>query len=85
VADVDPVVDALTFHGAELIFPDGLRPRALGHKRELPVRVVLLASALERQDPKREAHLAVDVLVQGIVVALLIAQDQGVRRVWPFS
>jgi low temperature requirement protein LtrA len=76
VADVDPVVAALTFHGAGLIFPDGLRPRALGHKRELPVRVVLLASALERQDPKREAHLAVDVLVQGIVVALLIAQDQ---------
>jgi hypothetical protein len=51
VADVDLVVTALTFHGAGLILPDGLRPRALGHKRELPVRVVLLASALERQDP----------------------------------
>jgi hypothetical protein len=85
-------VAPLAFDGAVLVgkdqhlaliqgygLPDRLRPRALGHKQELPARVVFFAPAQDREDLKGEAHLAVDVLVQGVVIAFLVAQDQGRR------
>ena len=92
MADVYPVVATLTFDGAVLVgkdqhlalievdgLPDRLRPRALGHEQELPARVVFLSATQDRQDLEGEAHLAIDILVQGIVVTFLIAQDQRRR------
>lgn len=89
MADVDAVVAALALDGAVLVgedkylaliqvdgLPDRLRPRALGHEQELSTRVVFFAAAQNREDLEGEAHLAVDVLVQGVVIALLVAQDQ---------
>ena len=92
MADVYPVVATLAFDGTVLVgedqhlalieinsLPDRLCPRALGHEQELPARVVFFAAAQDRQNLEGEAHLAIDILVQGVVVTLLLAQDQRRR------
>jgi hypothetical protein len=53
-----------------------LRPRDLGDEQELAAREVAGASVQDAQDLERERNVAVEILVEGVEVAVLVPEDQ---------